>query len=121
MTIPDQQAPIDRSPTILPVNHRLDGWRIVFRTTLGSKLTLATMGRPFAFEVDGYDAATRTGWSVLARGTAEAVWSRDAGARLEELDLQPWADVVDRDRWIAVHPDEITGRRIVPRPWEVPT
>lgn len=105
-------------PTILPVNHRLDGWRIVFRTSFGSKLTAATLERPVAFEVDGIDPGTRTGWSVLVRGTAEAVWSREAEAELEELGLQPWADTVDRDRWVVIHPDEVTGRRIIARPWE---
>lgn len=105
-------------PTILPVNHRLDGWRIVFRTTFGSKLTVATMERPLAFEVDGFDPETRTGWSVLVRGTAEAVWSQEDEQELDQLGLEPWADGVDRDRWVAIHPDEITGRRIIDRPWE---
>lgn len=110
----------DGVPTILPVNHRLAGWRVVFRTAYGSKLTAATMERPVAFEVDGYDPERRTGWSVLVRGSAEAVWSRESEAELDELGLAPWADALERDRWVAIHPDEVTGRRIVPRPWEAP-
>lgn len=108
----------DGLPTILPVNHRLDGWRIVFRTSAGAKLTVATLARPLAFEVDGFDADTRTGWSVLVRGTAEAIWSTEDERALDELGLEPWADAVDRARWVAIHPDEITGRRIIGRPWE---
>ena len=58
------------------------------------------------------------GWSVLARGIAEAIWSREAEAELAGLGLEPWADAVERDRWVAIHPDQITGRRILTRPWE---
>jgi uncharacterized protein len=100
-------------PFILPVNHVVDGWTIVFRTTLGTKLDGIDNRQPVAFEVDGYDAEDRTGWSVLVRGTAEVVWSPAVEERLEGTGLQPWADDVARTWWIRIHPTTLTGRRIV--------
>ncbi len=40
-------------PQVLPVNFRLFGDRIVFRTGLGTKLDAATSNNVVAFEVDG--------------------------------------------------------------------
>lgn len=106
----------DGSPTILPVNHAMDGWTVVFRTAHGAKLDAASMARSVAFEVDGYDEERRTGWSVVVRGIAEYVWDPEEVARLAEIDIDPWADTRERDRWVRIHPDEITGRRIVRGP-----
>jgi nitroimidazol reductase NimA-like FMN-containing flavoprotein (pyridoxamine 5'-phosphate oxidase superfamily) len=50
-------------PVILPVNHGLDGDAVVFLTAPGSKLVAADNELPVAFEVDGYDADRRAGWS----------------------------------------------------------
>src|SRR5215471_15598553 len=60
-------------PTILPVNFRFDGRRILFRTGVGSKLSAATDHAVVAFEVDEIDAATQTGWSVMVTGVAREV------------------------------------------------
>jgi nitroimidazol reductase NimA-like FMN-containing flavoprotein (pyridoxamine 5'-phosphate oxidase superfamily) len=97
-------------PTILPVNHAVVGHRIVFRTARGSLLHEALMREPVAFQVDGYDTATRTGWSVLARGVADLAADPDA---LADLGLRPWADAVDRDDWVEVTVEEVSGRRVV--------
>ena len=95
--------------TILPVNHAVVGHRVVFRTLKGSLLHEALMKEPVAFQVDDFDPATRTGWSVLIRGVADVVDDDQLG----EVDLQPWADAVDRQDWVQVQAEEITGRRIV--------
>lgn len=97
-------------PMILPVNHAVVGHRIVFRTARGSLLHEALMREPVAFQVDGYDAAARTGWSVVARGVAGLAADHDS---LAELDLRPWADAIDRDDWVEVVVEEISGRRVV--------
>lgn len=102
------------APVVLPVNHRVEGRTVVFRTDLGSKLSAAVMERVVAFEVDSYDAATQSGWSVLLRGTAESVDDTDAVAELDRLELTPWAAAGDRQHWVRVHPDEISGRRVHP-------
>lgn len=99
-------------PMILPVNHAVTGRRIVFRTARGALLHEALMNRPVAFEVDGFEEATRTGWSVLVRGQARLA---DDVAGLDDLGLSPWADAIDRDDWVQIVAEEVTGRRITGR------
>lgn len=62
-------------PTILPVTDVLDATTesIVFRTGYGTKLDAAGRNAVVAFEIDDLDEATRTGWSVVAIGTASEV------------------------------------------------
>ncbi len=102
-------------PVILPVNHVRDGRGVAFRTASGLTLHAATVRTSMAFEVDGYDEATRTGWSVLLRGTCDLVDDADEIARLEGQDLHPWADSVERPHWIRLHASEMSGRRIPDR------
>lgn len=104
-------------PVVLPVNHRVSGRNIVFRTTFGAKLDAAVNERPASFETDQFDPDTRTGWSVIARGVAEPV-ADDEIAGLEELGLEPWVTAVDRDHWVRLRVNEMTGRRIVRLPLE---
>ena len=100
-------------PVILPVNHVLEGTTIGFKTARGSKLEAATMARTVAFEVDGYDEDSRTGWSVLVRGTADVIWEDELIERFEAHDLHPWADGAERPFWVVLHASDVTGRRIV--------
>lgn len=95
--------------TVLPVNHAVAGRRVVFRTHRGSLLHEALVSSAVAFEADGFDAATRTGWSVLVRGVADLV---PEGDEVLLLNLRPWADSVDKDDWVMLVADEVTGRRI---------
>jgi uncharacterized protein len=104
----------DGVPTVLPVNHVVDAWTVAFRTTFGSKLSAVLLERPVAFEVDEQDAETRTGWSVLVRGRTEHVVDEAVERRLDELELDTWADAVARARWVRVTMDELSGRRILP-------
>jgi uncharacterized protein len=53
-------------PEIFPVNYLVDHGSFVFRTAEGTKLANA-IGRPGAFEVDGYDAASGEAWSVVVK------------------------------------------------------
>lgn len=101
--------------SILPVNHVVDGRTILFRTTLGAKLSEEALEQPIAFEVDGYESESRTGWSVLARGRAEEVEAGDIATALDEVGVEPWSEEVGRDQWVRVRPDEVTGRRIADR------
>ena len=98
-------------PMILPVNHAVVGHRVVFRTFRGSLLHEALLRQPVAFQVDGFDPAVRTGWSVLVRGVADLVDDVEA---LGDVELHPWADTVARDDWVQVQAEEVSGRRIVP-------
>jgi nitroimidazol reductase NimA-like FMN-containing flavoprotein (pyridoxamine 5'-phosphate oxidase superfamily) len=79
----------DRGPIALPVNFVLDRHTVLLRTGEGTKLDVAGRGAPVAFEVDGVDEATRTGWSVLVRGEATEVTDMDDLARVQQLPLNP--------------------------------
>ena len=99
-------------PAILPVNYRyLDG-SVFFRSAAGSKVTAASSGAVVAFEVDSFDPAARTGWSVLVVGRASIV--RDAACALRVLDdgLRPFADGM-RSTLVRIDPTFVSGRRIV--------
>lgn len=95
-------------PMVLPINHGVVADHVVFRTTRGALLDEALMARPVAFEVDGWDAADRTGWSVVIRGLAHPDDDEDNRPQLDA-----WADAVERDEWVRIVPEEVTGRRIV--------
>jgi CBS domain-containing protein len=103
-------------PIVLPVSHGLDGMNVVFRTTWGSKLQIAQAGGEVAFEVDGFDSATRTGWSVLVRGKASTVYEAQDVQRYDTLGVRPWAGLETNEDavWIRVRAEEISGREILP-------
>lgn len=101
-------------PVILPVNHRIDGRSIVFRSGYGSKLDAAWNEVPAAFEVDGWDADQQTGWSVLVRGTAELITDDEVTRRLDESQDPSWVHELEgASSWIRLRPNEVSGRRIV--------
>ncbi len=99
-------------PSIVPVNHIVDGSAIVLRSLAGNKLDAAVLNQPVAFQLDDHDPARGTGWSVLVRGIARLVDdTTDVSRYAAELDS--WA-VADPDvaTWIRIDSDEITGRRL---------
>ena len=100
------------APLVLPVNYAMDGDVVVFRTGEGSKLAAAERGTA-CFEIDAFDRATRTGWSVLARGRLEEVTVHQAAdlAHARELGVSPWIPE-GRDHWMRLVPETITGRRV---------
>jgi uncharacterized protein len=106
LAIPDFGGPV-----IFPVNYVFDQDLVIFRTDSGSKLDAATELESVAFEVDALDEATRTGWSVVVRGTLAEVTDPDHLARLRALPLYPWAPG-EKTRYVRVRPRSITGRRI---------
>jgi hypothetical protein len=102
------------TPTIFPVNYVLDGEAIVFRTAAGTKLDRGPRGRA-SFEIDAFDREHRTGWSVVAFGRLEEVTAFDHAAfdRVRALGVDPWAGAADKQHWLRLVPDRITGRRLV--------
>jgi nitroimidazol reductase NimA-like FMN-containing flavoprotein (pyridoxamine 5'-phosphate oxidase superfamily) len=99
-------------PAIFPVNYIVMDRCIVFRTAPGSKLTAATAGAVVAFQVDNYQRADRTGWSVLAVGESEVVHDLDVTFEVLAARLEPWADG-KRTNIVRVTPGFVSGRRIV--------
>jgi uncharacterized protein len=98
-------------PMIFPVNYVVYNDMVVFRTDPGSKLEAAAERELVAFEVDAADEATRTGWSVVVRGTLGEVTDSADLERLRALPLYPWAPG-ERARYLRVAPSSLTGRRI---------
>jgi nitroimidazol reductase NimA-like FMN-containing flavoprotein (pyridoxamine 5'-phosphate oxidase superfamily) len=99
-------------PAIRPVNHLLDGGRIVIRTRLTSAISTAlrsTDNAVVAYEADSFDPQTRTGWSVVATGRVHDVTDPGDVARYEQL-LHPWVN--HADTVIAIEPTIISGFRI---------
>ena len=101
----------DRGPVVFLVNFVLDRHMVVFRTDEGTKLDAACRGSRVAFEIDGTDAAHRTGWSVLVRGEAIEVTGAAELARLRKLPLNPWAPGA-KTHYVRILPAVLTGRRI---------
>lgn len=99
-------------PLILPVTHKVFGNSVVFKTSHGEKLDAAGRHAPAAFEIDGWDAATQTGWSVIVQGTMSRVDDPDEVAQLDNLGLQAWAGPKFRAYWVRLRRDIVTGRRL---------
>ena len=101
----------DGEVAVLPVRFLVDGQDVVFRTHIGSKLAKIEVGHYACFEVDAYDAAARTGWSVVARGLVEQE-SEAACERLDAPGLESWGETAQDRLWLRIRPTSITGRRI---------
>ena len=100
-------------PVVLPVNFRLVGESIVFRTGAGTKLDAATADAIVAFEVDDVEPFSHAGWSVVVTGRARAVRPPHRLAELERANIPRWAPA-GLDRIVEVSTEMVTGRRIVP-------
>jgi nitroimidazol reductase NimA-like FMN-containing flavoprotein (pyridoxamine 5'-phosphate oxidase superfamily) len=109
---------IGAMPAIFPVNYRLIDGCIVFRTAPGSKLSAASANTVVAFEVDDYNAADRSGWSVLVVGTSEVVHDLDVTFQVLDEKLEPWVDGM-RGWIVRIRPGFVSGRRIVHEPGSV--
>ena len=99
---------VDGQPDIFPVNHVVDQGTVVFRTAAGTKLAGA-VGHRVAFEADGYDIGTASAWSVVVKGTAQAVTRMYEVLDVSELPLYPWHSA-PKPHFIRIEPDSITGR-----------
>jgi nitroimidazol reductase NimA-like FMN-containing flavoprotein (pyridoxamine 5'-phosphate oxidase superfamily) len=105
-------------PVVLPVNYKVIGGTVVFRTeeygTLAEDLRTGIPDAEYrvAFEVDDMDPATRTGWSVLLQGSAHHVDDESERASLLAVGVEPWAGG-ERTLFMRITPAHITGRRIL--------
>jgi len=98
-------------PACTPVNFRLVGEAVVFRTAASSRLAAATADAVVAFEVDDIDPVTGTGWTVLVTGVATAVRDVSTLVRLDQLGLVAWAGP-DRQHWVRITVADVSGRRV---------
>jgi len=99
-------------PLAFPINFRvardLDDIRIVFRTV--PHAAVARYEGPASLEVDSIDAATRTAWSVIARGRLRRVLGQH-----ELPDPRPLI-TEGRYQWVVLDVAAISGRRFISKP-----
>ena len=100
-------------PMVLPVNFRLVGDRVLFRTGLGSKLDAATNNAVVAFEADQVDPFSHSGWSVVVTGIAREVTDPGELARLDRENIPRWAPS-GNGRIVEVSTEMVSGRRLTP-------
>jgi nitroimidazol reductase NimA-like FMN-containing flavoprotein (pyridoxamine 5'-phosphate oxidase superfamily) len=100
-----------RGPVAVPVNFRMLGDDIVFRTAASASLVAGVVQQRVSFEVDHLDEALGEGWSVLISGHARTVTDRAELAEVERLKVTPWAGGT-RETYVRITADVITGRRI---------
>ena len=96
----------DASPNVVPVNYIMHAGTVVFRCDPGPRLD-AVLRHHVSFEVDHFDAPTRSGWSVLVRGEAAELSLEDVSG----LPLDVWAGG-RKGRWVRITPGQVTGRFI---------
>ena len=101
------------APAIRPINYIWDerSQSIIFRSGYGSKLFGFVTSRKAAFEIDGVEPATRTGWSVIVTGAAEEIRDGFELRRLERAGLESWAPG-GKPHWLRLRTRMVTGRRI---------
>lgn len=105
---------VDGAPEVYPVNFAVQDRTLVLRTDTGSKLRGLDRSPRVAIEIDGVDALSRTGWSVLVKGTASRITDPEEVRAAMALPLELWAPGM-KTRWIRIRPTEVTGRAIRPR------
>lgn len=102
------------APVIRPVNYLFDdaSQSVVFRTAQGSKFHFLLRAADAAFEIDGIDESSRTGWSVIIRGVTDELTDPNVVRRLDRLGLAPWAPGA-KPHWMHIRAWTVSGRRIV--------
>jgi transcriptional regulator with XRE-family HTH domain len=100
-----------RGPAAVPVNFRMDGDDVVFRTGGGTRLADILLQASVSFDVDHLDEALGEGWSVLLTGTAGVITDPGELDRVSSLGIDPWAGG-DRRTYIRLRVHQVTGRAI---------
>jgi nitroimidazol reductase NimA-like FMN-containing flavoprotein (pyridoxamine 5'-phosphate oxidase superfamily) len=101
-------------PVIRPVNYVFaePSQSVVFRTAHGSKFHALLRSADAAFEIDGIDDGSRTGWSVIMHGVTDEVTNPNEVRRLDSLGLETWAPG-RKAHWVQIRAWTVSGRRIV--------
>jgi nitroimidazol reductase NimA-like FMN-containing flavoprotein (pyridoxamine 5'-phosphate oxidase superfamily) len=96
---------------IFPVNYLVDDGSILFRSAEGTKLVEVVISGTLAFEVDGLDPEAGEAWSVVVKGRGEILDEFDDIYRAQELPLHPWNAPDQKQRFVRIVPEHLTGRR----------
>ena len=102
-------------PAIRPVNHMVEGDKIIIRTHLGAVIASAVdgTGTVVAYEADMIGPDDHLGWSVIVVGRANRVTDPGEIARYQ-LALRPWVSG-DMDEVIVITADMVDGFRLTGR------
>jgi uncharacterized protein len=98
---------------VFPVNYAVDGRRILFKTSEGTKLAELTVHEQVAFEIDGVD--DQTAWSVVVKGVSRTL---ERPTDLEAAGRHPivsWLPTL-KSRVVAIDPVAVSGRGFIRGP-----
>ena len=98
-------------PQILPVTYQYRNGSVIFRTSPYGPLAGLVRRTSVAFEIDGIDEKSKSGWSVLVMGFADAMAHDYLLTSAWETGPVPWADGV-RNLFIEITPRKISGRSV---------
>ena len=99
-------------PAILPVNFSLDSdSSVLLCTSPGAELARAIDGVVVAFEADEFDAATRSGWSVVVTGRAGPVTDPAEHERLSQAGPTSWMPLREAV-FVRIESEMVTGREL---------
>ncbi|HKD89633.1 MAG TPA: pyridoxamine 5'-phosphate oxidase family protein [Streptosporangiaceae bacterium] len=101
-------------PAIRPVNHLVDGDKIVIGLTAGSAIAASSRagGTVVAYEADSLDLAERSGWTVIVVGLARIEADVDAVLSYQAR-LRPWLSGATTDV-LTISSEIVTGYRLMP-------
>ncbi|WP_372736332.1 pyridoxamine 5'-phosphate oxidase family protein [Nocardioides sp.] len=99
-------------PAIIPVNYAVSDGALWFQISHDSELGRGGTGQRVLVEVDHADPASHAGWSVVITGTAAFIDAVEAPDILRDLRVWPSGP---RSVCVRVDPDEVSGRRLMPR------
>ena len=102
---------VGNTTDIAPVNYVVDGRRIVFLTTQGSKLAGVAITQDVAFEVD--DIATEQATSVVAHGLARHLEGAEA-EHAATLPIHAWVPT-EKHEFVAIEVSRLDARHFALR------
>ena len=100
-----------RGPVAIPVNFRMDGDDVIFRTAHDGVIAAGVRQPQVSFDVDHLDETSGEGWSVLMSGSARLITEPAELERVHVLGVEPWAGG-SRPDFVRIVVTEVTGRRI---------
>lgn len=100
-------------PLIRPLHYAFDerAKAVILRIDEGSTLHALAQPAKAAFEIDGLDERTKTGWSVIVTGVAEIVRSGEELQRLALSEAVRWS-AGGPTHWVVIRAGTVSGRRI---------
>ncbi|MEV8180998.1 pyridoxamine 5'-phosphate oxidase family protein [Specibacter sp. NPDC078692] len=97
-------------PDVFPVNYKIDGESLLFRTGPGTKVDAINDDASVALEADAVSAEFGLAWSIVVKGSAESVPADGSELNAAVRGLFPWQGV-GKSHLIRIVPDTVTGRR----------